>query len=178
MKRFLSALVLAGAAALGTLPALAQQQPQAPQQAPAVLPQPSPSHFAAARDVVLVSGMTRSFDAILPRFFEGVRQQAVTRPELTKDLTDVLDKLKPEMELQKQQMVNITARVFATQMSEQELKDTATFFKSPAGQKYVLSQPAVLDEMVRQMEVWTRDVSEYVMIRVRAEMGKRGHLMQ
>ena len=51
-------------------------------------------------------------------------------------------------------------------------------FKSPAGQKYVLSQPAVLDEMVRQMEVWTRDVSEYVMIRVRAEMGKRGHVMQ
>jgi hypothetical protein len=32
--------------------------------------------------------------------------------------------------------------------------------------------------MVRQMEVWTRDVSEYVMVRVRAEMGKRGHSMQ
>jgi hypothetical protein len=173
MKRLLSAFAVAAALALTQGPATAQQPA-----APAGQPQPSASHLAIAREVVTLSGMGRSFDAVLPRFAEGIRQNAVTRPDLTKDLDDVLEKLKPELELQKQQMVNMTARIFAGVMTEQELKDTAAFFKSPSGQKYVLAQPAVLDEMVRQMELWTREVSEYVMVRVRAEMGKRGHAMQ
>jgi hypothetical protein len=173
MTRILSALAVAAAVALGQAPAIAQQRA-----APAAQAQPSPTHLAVARDVVTLSGMERSFDSVLPRFSDAIRKNAVTRPDLTKDLDDVLEKLKPELELQKQQMVNATARIFAANMSEQELKDTAAFFRSPSGQKYVLSQPAVLDEMVRQMETWTRDVSEYVMVRVRAEMGKRGHAMQ
>jgi hypothetical protein len=173
MNRILSALAIAAADALSQGPAIAQQPA-----APAAQAQPSAAHLAAARDVANLSGMARSFDAVLPRFGEAIRKNAVTRPDLTKDLDDVLEKLKPELELQKQQMVNATARIFAANMSEQELKDTAAFFRSPSGQKYVVSQPAVLDEMVRQMEAWTRDVSEYVMVRVRAEMGKRGHAMQ
>lgn len=173
MNRLLSALAVAAALTLGQGPAAAQQPA-----APAAQAQPTASHLAAARDVVVGSGMARSFDAVLPRFGEAIRKNAVTRPDLTKDLDDVLEKLKPELELQKQQMVNATARILAGAMSEQELKDTAAFFRSGSGQKYVAAQPAVLDEMVRQMETWTRDVSEYVMIRVRAEMGKRGHVMQ
>jgi hypothetical protein len=173
MHRLLSAFAIAAAFALGHGPATAQQPP-----APAAQAQPSASHLAISREVVSLSGMTRSFDSVLPRFTEAIRKNAVTRPDLTKDLDDVLEKLKPELELQKQQMVTVTARIFAGAMSEQELKDTAAFFKSPSGQKYVLSQPAVIDEMVRQMELWTREVSEYVMVRVRAEMGKRGHSMQ
>ncbi len=43
---------------------------------------------------------------------------------------------------------------------------------------YVEAQPQLLDEMVQEMQDWTQDVSEYVMVRVRAEMGKRGHQMQ
>jgi hypothetical protein len=173
MNRILSALAVAAAVALSQGPAIAQQPA-----APAAQGQPSAAHLAAARDVANLSGMARSFDAVLPRFGEAIRKNAVTRPDLTKDLDDVLEKLKPELELQKQQMVNVTARIFAANMSEQELKDTAAFFRSASGQKYVQAQPAVLDEMVRQMETWTRDVSEYVMVRVRAEMGKRGHVMQ
>ena len=173
MNRVLSALAVAALVVLSNGDATAQQPA-----ASAAQGQPSASHLAAAREVVNLSGMARSFDAVLPRFGEAIRKNAVTRPDLTKDLDDVLEKLKPELELQKQQMVTASARIFAGSMTEQELRDTATFFKTPSGQKYVLSQPAVLDEMVRQMEVWTRDVSEYVMVRVRAEMGKRGHSMQ
>lgn len=142
------------------------------------LPQPSAGHLAVAREVAVLSGLTRSFDAILPQFAEQVRKQVVTRPELTKDLDEVLDGLKPELELQKQQMTTTAARILASQMTEQELKDVSAFFKSPSGQKYVQTQPYVLDTLVTEMQNWTQQVSEYVMTRVRAEMGKRGHQMQ
>ncbi len=136
------------------------------------------NHLALAREVMLSSGIARSFDSIIPSFADQIRKQAVTRPELQKDLDEVLVALQPEMELQKQRMIDIAARTYAAKFSESELNDIATFFRSPAGKRYVEMQPALLDEMVRAMQGWTEEVSEYIMVRVRAEMGKRGHQLQ
>jgi hypothetical protein len=164
------AVMAAGGVALAqqpTRPAPPAQQPQAPQ--------PSPSHLAAAREVVMLSGMTRTFDVIPPEMNEQIKKNAVTRPELSKDLDQVFESMKPEMELQKQQMVNAAARVFASRISEADLKEIAAFFKSPIGKKYVETQPQILDSMVVEIENWTKQLAEYVMVRVRAEMSKRGH---
>ena len=90
----------------------------------------------------------------------------------------MLASLRPEMELQKLRMIDTAARIYATKLTEPELQDIAAFFRSPAGKRYVDSQPVVLDEMVQAMQTWTQEVSEYVMVRVRAEMGKRGQEMQ
>jgi hypothetical protein len=179
-----SRVLLAGLlAATLCSPALAQQKaaPAAPAPAAPAAPQAgtiSPSHFALAKEVMLSSGIARSFDSILPAFGEQIKQAAVTRPELTKDLADVLEKMQPELELQKQRIIDTASRIYANKLSEAELRDIATFFRSPAGKRYVETQPQVLDEMVQAMQTWTQEVSEYMMVRVRAEMGKRGHQLQ
>ncbi|SFS86314.1 DUF2059 domain-containing protein [Methylobacterium sp. yr668] len=186
------ALSLALGLALPALPHAAVAQPQKAAQAkPAAQPAAgapaanspaaatyTPAHLALAREVMLSSGIARSFDSVLPAFADQIRKQAVTRPEMSKDLEEVLASLQPEMELQKQRMIDIAARTYASKFSETELKEIATFFRSPAGKHYVEAQPQLLDEMVQEMQDWTQDVSEYVMVRVRAEMGKRGHQMQ
>jgi hypothetical protein len=168
----LSSPILAG-------PALAQTKPAAPA-APAA-PQAgaiTPTHLALAKEVMLSSGIARSFDSILPAFGEQIKQAAVTRPELTKDLADVIEKMQPELELQKQRIIDIASRIYANKLTEAELRDIATFFRSPSGKRYVETQPQVLDDMVQAMQTWTQEVSEYMMVRVRAEMGKRGHQLQ
>ena len=190
-RRLIAAPGLALGLALLALPHPAAAQPQKPAptkptaqpNAPAAANTPaastfSPSHLALAREVMLSSGIARSFDSVLPAFADQIRKQTVTRPELSKDLEEVLASLQPEMELQKQRMIDIAARTYASKFSEAELKEIATFFRSPAGKHYVEAQPQLLDEMVQEMQDWTQDVSEYVMVRVRAEMGKRGHQMQ
>ncbi|KMO26597.1 hypothetical protein NS228_15500 [Methylobacterium indicum] len=175
-----SRVLLAGLlAATMASPALAQTKPAAPA-APAA-PQAgaiTPSHLALAKEVMLSSGIARSFDSILPAFGEQIRQAAVTRPELTKDLNEVIEKLQPELELQKQRIIDTASRIYANKLSEGELRDIATFFRSPSGKRYVETQPQVLDDMVQAMQTWTQEVSEYMMVRVRAEMGKRGHQLQ
>ncbi|MEE8627979.1 MULTISPECIES: DUF2059 domain-containing protein [Methylobacterium] len=172
-----SRILLAGllAASLAT-PALAQTKPASP-----AAPQAgtiTPSHLALAKEVMLSSGIARSFDSILPAFGEQIKQAAVTRPELSKDLGEVLEKLQPELELQKQRIIETASRIYANKLTEAELRDVATFFRSPAGKRYVETQPQVLDDMVQAMQTWTQEVSEYMMVRVRAEMGKRGHQLQ
>ncbi len=159
-------------------PVPAKPAPNTPAAVAPAAPTYTASHLAYAREVMLNSGIARTFDSILPSFADEIRKQAVTRPEITKDLDQVLTSLQPEMELQKQRMVDIAARTYAAKFTEAELKDLATFFRSPSGKRYVEAQPQLLDEMVREMQTWTQDVSEYVMVRVRAEMGKRGQILQ
>ncbi|KMO15238.1 hypothetical protein SQ03_17585 [Methylobacterium platani JCM 14648] len=156
-------------------PASAQPKPAAPAASKDPI---TPTHLALAKEVMLSSGIARSFDSILPAFGEQIKQAAVTRPELTKDLADVIEKLQPELELQKQRIIDTASRIYANKLTEAELRDIATFFRSPAGKRYVETQPQVLDDMVQAMQTWTQEVSEYMMVRVRAEMGKRGHQLQ
>jgi len=144
----------------------------------AAQPPATPSHLAAAREVAVSSGMVRSFDAITEPLLTSLQQMNVTRPEIKQDLDEVVKQLRPEIDLQKQQMITATARIFASRMSEQDLRDIANFFKSPAGLKYVQTQPVILDDIVKELATWTQTVSEYVMIRARAEMAKRGHQLQ
>jgi uncharacterized protein len=153
-------------------PALAQA-PAAP-----AAPKASPEHIALAREVMTTSGIARSFDSMLPVFGEQIKRATVTQPDLQKDLDDVIAKLQPELELQKREMINTAAQIYATRLSEADLKEIAAFFRSPAGKRYVETQPVILDEVVRATQEWTQQVSEYVMVRVRSEMGKRGHPMQ
>jgi hypothetical protein len=83
--------------------------------------------------------------------------------------------LRPEVDQKKQEMIDSTARIFTTRMTEAELKEVAAFYKSPVGQKYVLIQPGVLDDVVRDLSIWSQRTSEFIMDRARQEMSKRGH---
>ena len=161
-------------------PAKPGTKPAAPAPSTPAAQQPTftPNHLALAREVTLSSGIARSFDSILPAFGQQIKQAAITRPDLTKDLDEVLTSLAPEMELQKQIMIETAAKIYASRLSEAELTEIVAFFHSAAGKRYVETQPQVLDEIVQAMQNWTQGVSEYMMVRVRAEMGKRGHELQ
>lgn len=144
------------------VPALAQSQ------------QITPSHLQAARAVVIGSGIERSFDAVVPSLFNQVREQLVTRPELTKDMEEIIVKISPELEARKSEMVDQAARIYASQISEADLKDIGAFFSSPAGKRYVTSQPAILQELFLKMQDWQQSLSAAVVERIRAEMRARG----
>ncbi len=181
--------VMIGAAALGAAliaaaPAGAQQPPaaatpNAPAAAPVPdLPQPEPpaSTLAAAHDVVVASGMSRSFAPMVPDLMNQIVPLLTqTRPELKPDLTQVLKDLEPEFVKDGDRMTDIAAHIYARRMSEDELKQTAAFFATPAGKKYVEVQPGMLDELVVAMQSWTQQLSNIMMTRVRQEMVKKGH---
>lgn len=138
---------------------------------------PSSEQIALGREVVQNSGVSRSFDAIIPQFAEQIRQSLVTRPELKKDLDEVLGGIKDLLDTQREDMLNRSAMIYARTLSATELKDIAAFFKSTAGKRYVESQPVVLDQLFNEMQTWSQRASEAVMLRVRDDMKKRGHTL-
>lgn len=149
--------------ALFAAPALAQQGP-------------GPEHLKAARDVVVSSGLAQSFDSIYTEFVAGVRQSVgTTRPELKKDLDEVLASLKDDAEAKRNEIVDTSARAFAGKMTEADLKEVAAFFNSAVGQRYNSFRPEVIDEIYTLLQPWSVATSNLLYDRFYAEMRKRGH---
>jgi hypothetical protein len=175
MNRFATACL---AMALSAVPALAQQTvpatPAPPAPAAAAPVQPTAAHLAAAKDVIQLSGLSRSFEFVVPQFMDQLRQTfATTRPEIMTELTNTLMQLRPEFEAQKNDLLMAASRIFAGRMSEAELKEVATFFRSPTGQRYVAAQPLMMDDLFQEMQSWSRRLSDLMMTRTRAEMKKK-----
>lgn len=144
--------------------------------APALAQEPTPAQVAAAGDVLAASGMSKSFDILVAQMMVRLEQTLnQSRPELQKDLAVVLNGLEVEFMKQQEEIQKTAQRILAKRMSEKDLKDTAIFFNSPAGKKYVESQPAILDELAVAAQGWSEKLSQFMMTRVREEMKKKGH---
>ncbi len=132
------------------------------------------SHLEAGRKVVISSGMSRSFDIIIPNLQEMMRRQMVTNPTAARELEEVFKTLEPEMDLQRRAMVTRAGRLMAQRMTEEELTAIAAFFETPEGRRYVEVQPLVVEDILGTMDVWAEEVAEYLQVRVRVEMQQRG----
>ncbi|MFT4096172.1 MAG: DUF2059 domain-containing protein [Rhodoblastus sp.] len=162
-------------ALLAAAPAFAQTN--APAAAPAV-GAPTAAQLALAKDIVVDSGVSRSFAIVIPQFLDQIGTRLTqTRPDLIKDLNGVMEQIKPEFDKRVDQMVDTAARLYAERMSEQELKDVSAFFKSASGKRYVEQQPLVLNALYVSMQSWQQQISQDMMARVREEMKKKGHEM-
>jgi uncharacterized protein len=138
--------------------------------------QPSPGALAAAKELVAVKGASAVYEPLVPGVIEqakGVFLQA--NPMLSKDLNEVAAKLRAEYAPRSAEVVNDVAKIYATRFTEQELKDTLAFYKSPLGRKLLVEEPAILDQSMRNAQNWANRLSEEVIIKMRAEMKKRGH---
>ena len=143
---------------------------------PARAQEPTAGQLALARIVVEGSGISRSFDDVVPQAMDQIGRTLVkTRPELATDLNKVFDLIQPEFMPYRDEMYNAATRLFARRLSEADLKEIAAFFTSPAGKKYVEVQPPLLDEMVVSMQAFTQNVSAKIFERTRVEMKKLGH---
>ncbi len=173
--------LLSGAAALVLLaiapaPASAQTQPKAPAYLPA-LPTISDAQFALGKEIVLLTGISKSFEPFIPEMLREMNGNLTrTRPELIADLSVVMkDIIVPEFNKRTSEMVDFAARVVATTMTESELKETAAFLRSPTGKKFTDMQPVVMQGIIGALDSWNRTLSVDMMTRVRVEMKKKGH---
>ncbi|MBY0612498.1 MAG: DUF2059 domain-containing protein [Beijerinckiaceae bacterium] len=135
----------------------------------------APSHLQAAREVISGSGIVRSFDGFIPQFIDQARTtMGQTRPELIKDLEEIAPTLPAQLADLRSEIIEIGARVYANRLSEAELKEISAFFKSPAGSKYVSTQPQILEELFGEMQGWTQRLGVRVVELFREELKKRG----
>jgi hypothetical protein len=75
------------------------------------------------------------------------------------------------------ELVDQTARIYASHFTEAELKGILAFYQSPLGQKMIVEEPKAMDESMNSAATWADQLSNDVMAKMRVEMKKRGHDM-
>jgi hypothetical protein len=75
------------------------------------------------------------------------------------------------------EVIDATARIYASHFTEDELKQLLAFYQTPLGQKMIAQEPRALDESMVSAGQWADKLSLEVIDSMRAEMKKRGHDM-
>ena len=138
--------------------------------------QPSPAALASAKELVEIIGAAREFDPIVT----GVIVQTATtylqsNPALSKDLNDIVELLVSEFLPRRTELQNEVIRLYAQRLTEQEIKDALTFYKSPLGKKLLNESQYIVGESMKRADAWATKFREEVAGRIRAELKKKGH---
>src|SRR5499427_8229301 len=138
--------------------------------------QPSASAIATAKEVITAKGAAGLYGPLVSGVIERTKSVFLqTNPMLGKDLNEVAAKLHNEYGGRSAEIVNEVAKLYASRFTEQELKDTLAFYKSPLGRKLIVEEPAILDQSMKSAQTWAENLSQEVIAKMRAEMKKRGH---
>ncbi len=164
---------LAAAALAFALAGIAPSFAQAPA---AVAPALSASHVQAAREVLELTGITQTFEQVFTEFRDNTRQLVTTtRPEMLKDMEEVVASLKPEVDKRREDITLGATEVFAKRFTEADLKEIAVFFRSPVGQRYQSLRNTALEDVFKLLTPWSLQTSNMLFDRFAEEMRKRGH---
>ena len=160
--RAMCAVVIVSAAFAGT--ASAQQKP------------PSAAAIALAKELIEIKGATKIYDPVVSGVIEYHKNLLLqSNPNLGKDLNEVAQKLHAEMAPRRAELQLEVVKIYAQHFTEQELKDALAFYKTPLGKKLVTEEPKVLDDSMKRADQWSAKFAEEIVVKMRAEMKKKGH---
>jgi uncharacterized protein len=168
LARILSAASLALGLALSSAPAGAQQA--APPLKPA-----SPAAIAAAKEILTMKNASAMYASAVPNIVQQTKDQLMqSNLNYQKDLNEVAVIVAQKLAGREKEIGDGMAQVYANEFTEQELKDLVTFYKSPLGQKLLVSEPRAIQFSMSYMNQWAQQFAETVNGEFRAEMRKRG----
>lgn len=136
----------------------------------------SPSHLAAALDVINATTATQSFDTRLPQIANEVTNRLIrARPDLHQEITDTVQAVALKLVVRRRELDQDVARVYAKAFTEDELKTIAAFLNSPAGKKYQTDGPKVFADTLQAVQSWSDRVGGEMLDKTREELKKQGH---
>ena len=162
---------------VGTPPALAQDTApfQLAQAAAPKAPEPSAEQMKLANELLVANGEASSFDAVITNVVDQTAASFVqSNPDLIRDLREVAKQLSTQYESRRTEIVQILAKIYATEFTTQELRDLLAFYRSEAGKKLVAKREDLLKAGFSSIQAWSAVFAREMEVRVREEMKKRG----
>ncbi len=138
--------------------------------------EPTPAALSYANQIVLDIGIKPSLDQVVSGLASELEHRVTaTHPEMRDALRETLIAIAPEFLKTEQGVLADAAKSLASRMTEQELKDTAAFFESATGKKYVVAQGAAMGDLSISARAWRDQLSTDILVRAREEMKKKGY---
>ena len=165
--RIMSVAGLVFGLALAGLPASAQQAPP--------LKPASPGAIAAAKEILTLKNASAMYAAAVPNIVHQTKDSLLqANLNYQKDLNEVEVIVAQTLAGKEKEIGDGMAQIYASEFSEQELKDLVTFYKSALGQKLLSAEPRAIQFSMSFMNQWAQTFAETTNAQFRAEMRKRG----
>jgi hypothetical protein len=143
---------------------------------PTLAQQPSKNALSLANEILEIKGSMTIFESVIPGVIEKSKATLLQmNPNLFKDINDVATNLRKEFAPRLDALRSEIAQIYATRFTEQEMKDTLAFYKSPLGKKILSEEPVFVDRSMSAAQNWAIKLNDEALQRFRAEMRKRGH---
>jgi uncharacterized protein len=145
-------------------------------QMPGQRPAPSPGSILIAKQILEIKGVSVMFQPLVRGVIEKAKNQFMqTNFMWAKDLNEVAAKMEKDYAVKVNELVDQSARIYASHFTEPELRELLTFYQSPLGRKVIVEEPKALDESMSNAGELGEKLSDEVIPRMREEMKKRGH---
>lgn len=136
---------------------------------------PSPAAIASAKELLTLKHATAMYANAVPGMVERTKTTLLqSNLNYQKDLNEVAVIVAKQLAGREKEIGDGMAKIYASEFTEQELKDLVTFYKSPLGQKLIAQEPKAITASMGFMDQWARQFAEVVNGAFRAEMRKRG----
>jgi uncharacterized protein len=137
---------------------------------------PSADSILIAKKIIEIKGIKAIVDPLVRGVVEKAKDVFLqTNFMWQKDLDEVAAKLEKEYAPRADELVDASARIYASHFTEAELKQILAFYQSPLGKKMIAEEPKALEESMANAGRWGDNFSQEVIAKMRAEMKKRGH---
>lgn len=145
---------------------------------PALAAKPTPAAMLAAGEIAKATGATALFDPLIAGVVEQSKLLFLQQnPALGKDLNEIAAKMRADLLPRMSELTSEVARLYATNFTEQELKDLLAFYNSPLGKKLLEKQPTIVNASLKFAQDWANKLSDEVTAKMRDELKKKGHAL-
>lgn len=128
---------------------------------------PSPERLALARDVMMASGgeqlFNDMFEQMRPLMAQDMRSRGVSTELAQRIITMTADEYRREAP----RFVELGAIAYAGKFSEQELRDIAAFYRSPAGRALIENQAEIAGAMMQAGVIIGQEIALRIQERLR-----------
>lgn len=140
--------------------------------------QPSAASLEVAKQLIATTGATTVFNPLIAGVVEQAKLLYLQQnPALAKDLNEIAAKMRADLQPRFTEITDEVAKLYATNFTEQELKDILAFYQTPAGKKLLAQQPRVIESSMSFAQSWANKLSDEVIGKMRDDLKKKGHAL-
>lgn len=138
--------------------------------------QSNPEAEAAAKDLVIAMRADQQVKNVFPVIMQQLKPMITGgRPDATRDFDALMPVALTLMNERTAEFVDAVAAAYARNFSAAELRQIATFYGSPAGQKMLDKMPALVQESAAIGQKFGQSIAGDLQKRMTDELRKRGH---
>lgn len=136
---------------------------------------PSPAAIAAAKEILALKGASNMYETAVPSLVQRTKETLLqANLNYQKDLNEVAAKVAKDLAGREKEIGEQMAKLYASDFTEQELKDLVAFFRSPIGKKMLDQEPKTISASMTYINEWAQAFAAEINGKFRAEMRARG----